>query len=176
MFLQWHLSLFSFQQFLVLAATLPTPLRARFSDDESLAAVSEESSYPDSESDPSSLLSCSLDMVNLKEADYNTIFDGAYGSRFENAILTLCSDEGKQIPWKKTSPFEPSILDQVAEHCCSDIMYGLETVPLESVHSDSMGFRSPASPANANWGPFFFFSAFVFCLLYIIKSTYGRRR
>ncbi|KAJ5094430.1 hypothetical protein N7456_010291 [Penicillium angulare] len=67
-------------------------------------------------------------MADLKEIDYNTLFDGAYGSKFENAILTLCSEEGKQIPWKKTSPFKHSVLDQVAEDCCSDILEGLETV------------------------------------------------
>ena len=82
-----------------------------------------------------SLLGCSLDMVNLKEVDYNTIFDGSYGSKFENALLTLCSDEGKGIPWKKNSSFEPSVLDQVAERCCSDILQGLDTVSFERRHS-----------------------------------------
>jgi hypothetical protein len=166
MFLKWLLSLFLFsEQLCVLAAAFQSPLRDPSMEDESLAVV-DEPSYPAS-STISPLLSCSLDMVDLKEVDYNTLFDGAYGSKFENAILTLCSDEGKQIPWKKTDLFEPSILDQVAEQCCSDILYGLDTVSLEDVHS--VGFRSP-------WGQFFFFSAFVFCLLYIIKYAYERKR
>lgn len=134
-------------------------------EDESLTAV-EEPTYPASSTIPP-LLGCSLDMVDLKEVDYNTLFDGVYGSQFENAILTLCSDEGRQIPWKKTAPFEPSTLDQVAEQCCSDIIYGLETVSLQEVHFTE--FRSPSKL-------FFFFTAFVFCLLYIIRCAYERKR
>lgn len=84
--------------------------------------------------------SCSLDMIH-KEVDYNTTFDGRYGSRFENVILTLCSDQGKQIPWRATNLMEASMLDRAAEECCSDIIYGLDTVSLEDV--DSVGAYLP---------------------------------
>lgn len=162
MFLKWLLSLILLEKLLVLAAALQLPMRDIPSEGESLAAVLEPSN-----ADPTSLPSCSLGMVELKEVDYNTIFDGAYGSQFENAILTLCSEEGKQIPWKSTNIFEPSMLDQVAEQCCSDIMYGLDTVTFERVHSTGSGFDS---------GLFLFFSAFVICILCIsIRFTHGRR-
>ncbi|KAJ5609185.1 hypothetical protein N7528_009752 [Penicillium herquei] len=171
MFLNWQLSLLSFQQLIVLAAALPNSLRHRSSEDESPPAVGAELSHPDSEPSSSSLLSCSLDLIDLKEADYNTVFDGAYGSGFENAILTLCSEEGKQIPWKNTNQFKPSTLDQVAEQCCSDIMSGLETFSFKSSQHDSVEIRPPA-----NGTLFFFFSAFAICLLYIIKSTSINKR
>jgi hypothetical protein len=162
MFLKWLLSLFLLENLFVLAAALQLPLRDASSEGESLA-VAQEPSNPDS----TSLPSCSLDMVELKEVDYNTIFDGAYGSQFENAILTLCSEEGKQIPWKSTIIFEPSMLDRVAERCCSDIMYGLDTVTSERVHSAGCGFHS---------GLLFFFSAFVICILCVsIRFAHGRR-
>lgn len=162
MFLKWPLSLFLLEKVFVLVAALQLPLRDVSSESESLAAAQETSNR-----DPTSLPSCSLDMVELKEIDYSTIFDGAYGSQFENAILTLCSEEGKQIPWKSTNIFEPSMLDQVAEQCCSDIMYGLDTVTFERVHSAGCGFYS---------GLLFFFSAFVICTFCIIsRFTHGRR-
>lgn len=166
MFVKWGSRLFLFlllAQLSVLAEALQSPLQWPSMEEE---VAMEEPSYPAPSTIPP-LLSCSLDMVDFKEVDYNTLFDGGYGSKFENIILTLCSSEGKQIPWKKTAPFEPSTLDQVAEQCCSDIMYGLETVSLKEVHSTE--FHSP-------WKLFFFFTAFLFCVLYIIRYAYESKR
>ena len=161
MFPKWLFGSFLLvERLFVLVASLQSPLQDLSSADESLTTM-EDSNYPPSSSIPS-LPSCSLDLVNLKEVDYNTIFDGGYGSKFENAILTLCSDEGKHIPWKKTNTLEPWILDQVAERCCSDLIHGLETVSLDKVNS--VGLYSP-------W-TLFFVSASVSCLLFIIKAVY----
>lgn len=116
---------------------------------------------------------CSLDLFDLKETDYNTVFDGAYGSEFTNVMLTLCSDEGQQIPWKQNGRFKPSYLDQVAKQCCSDTINGVEN----SLHMET---ESEAESVGV-FGPreILFFAASAFCFFFIFffisKLAYKRK-
>jgi hypothetical protein len=108
---------------------------------------------------------CSLDLFDLKKADYHTVFDGAYGSELTNVFLTLCSDEGKQIPWKGHSRFETSYLDQAAEQCCSDIINGFGN---DSIRETEL------AGAPSLW-KFCFISASVCCILFMVRTACKRR-
>jgi hypothetical protein len=165
MYLLWRLSVILFaEKSFALVAAAQSSFRDIVSADIFLSTV-EGLGHSTSRGMP--LLSrCSLDLFDLKKIDYNTIFDGAYGSEFTNVILTLCSDEGIQIPWNRNGRFEPSYLDQLAEQCCSDTINGLEDVSLMETESEteSVGVPSPQR--------IFFLSASVCCMLFIVKFVY----
>lgn len=168
MYLPWCLSiiLFSRQPFALVAA-VQSSLRDIVSADTSLPTV-ERSGHSTSTGMP--LLSkCSLDSFDLKKRDYNTIFDGAYGSDFTNIILTICSDAGKQIPWKRNDGFEPSCLDRVAEKCYLDAINGVENVSLIETE-----FETELVGVSSFWRNFFL-SASVFCILFIVSFASKRK-
>jgi hypothetical protein len=164
MYLPWGLSLL-----LLAKQTLALAVMIQSSSQESLAATAypltmREPGYPAS-SDPSFLSKCAVNLFDLKKSDYSTIFDGAYGPESTNIFLTLCSDEGKQIPWKRPGRFAFSYLDHVAEWCCSDMINGVETVTFMGMDSETVPF----------W-KIFFLSASLCCTLYIIRLVSKRKQ
>ncbi|KAJ5476331.1 hypothetical protein N7475_002060 [Penicillium sp. IBT 31633x] len=67
---------------------------------------------------------CPSDLNDLK-AQYNTIFDGDYGSKFDDEILTLCYNLNNEAHWKKNQGFGPSYrdkFDKVVNNCCAASM------------------------------------------------------
>jgi hypothetical protein len=164
MYLPWGLSLL-----LLAKQTLALAVVIQNSPQESLAATADlltmrEPGYPAS-SGPPLLSKCALNLFDLKKSDYSTIFDGAYGPESTNILLTLCSDEGKQIPWKRPGRFAFSYLDHVAQWCCSDMINGVETVTFKDMSSDSVPF----------W-KIFFLSASLCCTLYIVRLVSKRKQ
>lgn len=165
MYLPWFLSIILFvRQSFALVAAVQVPLQDILSTEVPLPTV-DESGHSTFTRMPA-LSRCSLQLFDLKKADFNTIFDGFYG--FDaNIFLTICSDEGKRIPWQRNDRFGPSYLDRVAEQCCSDTINGEGNGFLMDFEKDS---------ADVPFWKLFFVSAGMFCILFFFMFAYKRNR